>query len=200
MVLNKYRGNVDSLLNFLAKPFLKMSPNTITLISLLLAFLAGLSYYLTHISVYYLAAAFVFTFLAALFDALDGKVARIRGISSRKGDFLDHLVDRYADTFIIIGIALSPYSNPLIGLFALSGVYLTSYIGTQAQAVGVGRLYSGLLGRADRMLILFVLPIVQIFWWGYYFSVSSWVLIGFAIFGHITAFQRVLIAWKNIPS
>ncbi len=200
MVLNKYRKNVDSLLNSLAKPFLKMSPNAITLISLLLAFLAGLSYYLTHISVYWLIGAFIFTFLAALFDALDGKVARLRGISSRKGDFLDHLVDRYADTFIIIGISLSPYSNPLIGIFALSGVYLTSYIGTQAQAVGVGRLYGGLLGRADRMVILLVLPIPQLFWWGFYFSASSWVLIAFAVLGHITALQRILSAWKNIPS
>ena len=37
-----------------------------------------------------------------------------------------------------------------IGVFALTGVLMSSYLGTQAQAVGVGRYYGGILGRADR--------------------------------------------------
>ncbi len=37
-----------------------------------------------------------------------------------------------------------------IGVFALTGVLMASYLGTQAQAVGVGRYYGGLLGRSDR--------------------------------------------------
>jgi archaetidylinositol phosphate synthase len=200
MVLNKYRKNVDSLLTAISRPFMNMSPNTITLISLFISFLAGLFYYLTYITSYFLFISLIFLILASLMDAIDGKVARMRGISSKRGDFLDHLVDRYADMMIIIGISLSPYSNPLIGIFALSGVFITSYVGTQAQAVGVGRIYGGILGRADRLVILMVLPIIQFFWWGYYFSVSSWVLILFAILGHITAIQRIFYAWKSIPS
>ncbi|ADD09036.1 CDP-alcohol phosphatidyltransferase family protein [Candidatus Aciduliprofundum boonei] len=200
MVLNKYRKNVDSLLTSLSKPFMKMHPNTITLISLFISFLAAISYYLTHISSYFLFAFLAFLILASLMDAIDGKVARLRGISSNRGDFLDHLIDRYADMIIIIGISLSPYSTPLIGLFALSGVFMTSYVGTQAQAVGVGRIYGGILGRADRLVILMLLPIIQFFWWGYYFSISSWILILFAVLGHITAIQRILSAWKSIPS
>jgi len=199
MVLNKYRKNVDSLLTKLAKPFLRVKPNTVTLVSLLFAFLGGLSFYLTKFSSGYLFLAFLFILLSAFMDALDGKIARLRKLSSRRGDFLDHLVDRYADTAIIVGIALSPYSTPLFGLFALTGVYLTSYIGTQAQAVGLKRIYGGFLGRADRMLILIILPLVQYFWWGYYFSVSSWVLLLFAILGHLTALQRIWNAWRAIP-
>ena len=199
MVLNKYRKNVDSLLTKLAKPFLRVKPNTLTLLSLLFAFLGGLSFYLTKFSSGYLFLAFLFILLSAFMDALDGKIARLRKLSSRRGDFLDHLVDRYADTMIIVGIALSPYSTPLFGLFALTGVYLTSYIGTQAQAVGLKRIYGGFLGRADRMLILIILPLVQYFWWGYYFSVSSWVLLLFAILGHLTALQRIWNAWRAIP-
>lgn len=199
MVLNKYRKNVDSLLTKLAKPFLRVRPNTLTLLSLLFAFLGGLSFYLTKFSSGYLFLAFLFILLSGLMDALDGKIARLRKLSSRRGDFLDHLIDRYADTIIIVGIAISPYSTPLFGLFALTGVYLTSYIGTQAQAVGLKRIYGGLLGRADRMLILTILPLVQYFWWGYYFSISSWVLLLFAILGHLTALQRIWNAWRAIP-
>ncbi len=200
MVLNRYRGKVDSLLSAMARPFIRLHPNTLTLLSLLLAFLAGVSYYMTRSHAFYLFLAFLFTLLSALLDALDGKVARMRKIASRKGDFLDHLVDRYADTALILGISLSAYSSPLIGLFALTGVYLTSYVGTQAQAVGLRRIYGGILGRADRLVILIFLPLVQYFWWGYYFSISSWVLIFFAVLGHITAIQRIVSAWRAIPS
>jgi len=200
MVLNNYRGRVDGLLTKISKPFMRMNPNTITLISLLISFLAALSYYLTWYSSYLLFLSFLFILLASMMDAIDGKVARMRGISSPRGDFLDHLIDRYADMLIIIGIALSPYSSPLIGLFALSGVFMTSYVGTQAQAVGLKRLYGGILGRADRLVILMLLPIVQFFWWGYLLSISSWVLLFFAVLGHITALQRIFYAWKAIPS
>ena len=199
MVLNKYRGNVDGLLTKISKPFMRIHPNSITLISLIFAFLAGFSLYLTNWSPYFLFLTSLFIILAALLDAIDGKVARLKHISSPRGDFLDHLVDRYADMFIIIGIGFSAYSTPLFALLALSGVFMTSYIGTQAQAVGLKRLYGGLLGRADRLVILIFLPIVQFFWWGYYFSVSTWVLILFAILGHFTALQRIYYAWKTIP-
>ncbi len=199
MVLNKYRKNVDGLLTRISKPFTRMHPNTITLISLLFAFLAGFSFYLTNVTSYFLFLAFLFIILAALLDAIDGKVARLKHISSPRGDFLDHLIDRYADMFIIIGIGFSAYSTPLFALLALSGVFMTSYVGTQAQAVGLKRLYGGLLGRADRLIILILLPLIQFFWWGYYFSVSTWVLILFAFLGHLTALQRIYYAWKSIP-
>ena len=199
MVLNKYRSTVDGILTKLAKPFMRIHPNTITLVSLFFAFLAGFSFYLTYITPSFLFLAFASIIIAALLDAIDGKVARIKHISSPRGDFLDHLVDRYADMFIIIGIGFSIYSTPLFALLALSGVFMTSYVGTQAQAVGLKRLYGGLMGRADRLVILIILPILQFFWWGYYFSVSTWVLILFAVLGHFTAIQRTFYAWKAIP-
>jgi len=199
MVLNKYRSAVDGILTKLAKPFMRVHPNTITLVSLFFAFLAGFSFYLTYITPSFLFLAFASIIIAALLDAIDGKVARIKHISSPRGDFLDHLVDRYADMFIIIGIGFSIYSTPLFALLALSGVFMTSYVGTQAQAVGLKRLYGGLMGRADRLVILIILPILQFFWWGYYFSVSTWVLILFAVLGHFTAIQRTFYAWKAIP-
>ncbi len=195
MVLNRYRKNADSVLTKLAKPFTKIHPNTLTLISLIFAFAGGLFYYMS-----FLWAAFGAIVMASLFDALDGKVARMRGIASKKGDFLDHLVDRYADMFIIIGIALSPYSKPIYGLLALSGVFMTSYVGTQSQAVGAKRDYGGVLGRADRMVILMILPVIQYLWWGYIFSASTWVLFIFAILGHLTAVQRILRVWKHLSS
>ena len=83
-------------------------------------------------------------------------------IEGPKGDFLDHVVDRYADIFIITGIIGGGNSGWLIGIFALTGVLMSSYLGTQAQAVGVGRYYGGLLGRADRLLLIMVAGILTL--------------------------------------
>ena len=193
MVLNNYRNNVDFLLTAISKPFKKINPNMITAISLLIAGLAGICYYLN-----FLPGSFVFMLLAALLDAIDGKVARMRGLASKKGDFLDHTVDRYADSFILLGIMFSSYATLWIGIFSLIGVYMTSYLGTQAQALGLGRIYGGLLGRADRLVILMLLALVQPFWWGFYFSLTDWVLIVFAVLGNITAVQRFVSAWHAL--
>ncbi len=193
MVLNKYRGNVDSILTAISKPFVKMNPNTITAISLLIALMAGLSYYFD-----FMLLSFVFILLSAMLDAIDGKVARLRNIASKKGDFLDHAIDRFADTFILLGVIFSQYATLWIGVFALVAVYLTSYLGTQAQAIGLKRIYGGILGRADRLVILMLLPIVQFFWWGYYFSVTDWVLILFAVLGGITVVQRFAAIWRAL--
>jgi len=193
MVLNRYRKNVDSLLTAISRPFMKMSPNTITAISLGVAALAGFAYYKN-----FLLVSFALMLFASLLDAVDGKVARLRGISSKRGDFLDHTVDRYADTFLLLGLMFSPYGTLWIGVFALIGVYMTSYLGTQAQALGLGRIYGGILGRADRLVIMMILALIQPFWWGFHFSLTDWVLILFAILGNVTAIQRFAAAWRAL--
>jgi phosphatidylglycerophosphate synthase len=98
--------------------------------------------------------AAVFVALNGLFDALDGKVARLSSKESKKGDFVDHVIDRYSDVFILSGIALGSFCPLWVGLMAIIGVMLASYMGTQAQALGLRREYRGILGRADRQLIV----------------------------------------------
>src|SRR3970040_1858595 len=76
--------------------------------------------------------------------------------------YLDAL-DRYADVFMLGGVAFSAmYCQLWVGTLALLGVLLTSYMGTQAQAVGQGRQYRGILGRADRLVLLFVCGLLQL--------------------------------------
>ncbi len=116
--------------------------------------------------------------------------------ASKRGDFLDHAIDRYADVFMVGGLALSSWCDVRIGLLAIVGMLLTSYMGTQAQAIGYKRDYSGLLGRADRLVLLMITPLIQHIIlhynfqmpWG--FSLLEWVLIYFAVMGNITAVQR----------
>jgi len=200
MVLENQRVNIDPILSVIAKRFLKINPNALTWISLIFAVIAGLFFYLSSPELelinYYLIGAALFIFLNGLFDAIDGKVAKLNNSASKMGDFLDHAIDRYADVFIVGGLALSPWCDTRIGLLAISGMLLTSYMGTQAQAIGYKRVYSGLLGRADRLVLLMIAPIIQHILLQYDFqmpfdlSLLEWVLIYFAVMGNITAIQR----------
>jgi archaetidylinositol phosphate synthase len=155
-------------------------------------------------------------FLAGLFDVLDGEVARATGRASVRGDFLDHVLDRYADMILVVGIALSGYVNPLLALFALVSLLLTSYMGTQAQAVGQGRLYSGLLSRADRLIVLVVATFLEFDWslpwpwapsapWAHFhlggvtFTVIDVALLYFVIAGQWTAYARARRVYRALP-
>ncbi len=202
MVLDNQRKNVDPILNSIAKLFIKINPDVLSWLSVLFAFLAGLFFYLSspdqELINFYLFGAVIFVFLNGLFDAIDGKVAKLTHKTSKRGDFLDHALDRYADVLIVGGLALSPWCRyPSIGLLAIVGMLLTSYMGTQAQAVGYKRDYSGLLGRADRLVLLMFAPIIQhilLYYSNFKLPLElyllEWVLIYFAVLGNLTAFQR----------
>ena len=205
MVLDTQRTNIDPLITAFARRFSFIEPNTITWISLIFAVLAGFFFYLStpegEPGNSFLLFASLFVFFNGFFDAIDGKVAKLTNKISSKGDFLDHALDRYSDVFMVGGLALSGWCDAKVGLLAIVGMLLTSYMGTQSQAVGYNRDYRGLLGRADRLVLLMVFPIVQHVFVGYEFpygiSVLEWVLIYFAVVGNITALQRFyrIIRW-----
>jgi archaetidylinositol phosphate synthase len=169
------------------------------------AFLAGL--FFTWEPEHFLLLAAAMVGLNGLLDALDGKVARLVAKESKRGDFVDHVIDRYADVFILAGIALSPYCSLFTGLFAVIGVMLASYMGTQAQALGLRREYRGILGRADRLVLLIIVPIVQYILMSadasfatdlYGYSLIGWMMMYFGLAGNITAIQRAHMIWKSL--
>ena len=146
--------------------------------------------------------------LNALLDALDGKVAKATGRASARGDFLDHVLDRYADVFVLGGIAFSPYCPPSLGFLAVVGVLLTSYVGTQAQALGLGRHYGGVLGRADRLVILIAALALRaaadpagrvlLGFGAASFTVLGWAIAAIAVLAHFTAVQRAAGIWRRL--
>jgi len=101
--------------------------------------------------------AVVLVLVAGLFDALDGALARHQGTDGPYGDFLDHTIDRVVDVGLIIAIGYNAafVIDPLAGWAAALLTLLGSYMGTQAQSVGLGRLYGG-FSRADRLVVTLV--------------------------------------------
>jgi archaetidylinositol phosphate synthase len=179
-----------------------VEPNTLTWIAFMFAILAGIFFYLDDIRLLLLAVFCIF--FNALLDALDGKIAKITGKVSKRGDFLDHVLDRYADVFIIGGIMLSSHCHWFIGLLGLLGVIFASYMGTQAQALGCKRDYGGILGRADRLVILILVSLIQILAYLaadgriWIFTPLEYAMIWFAIAGQITAIQRGVRTWEKL--
>ncbi|MGA3022422.1 MAG: CDP-alcohol phosphatidyltransferase family protein [Thermoplasmata archaeon] len=217
MVLESYRAKVQPYVARLARPFLGWSPGNVSLLALLCAVAAGgVALLVRWTTPYLFLAVAVLVFLAGLFDVLDGEVARRTARASVRGDFVDHVYDRYADVAILLGIALSTFANPFLGLLALVSLLLTSYMGTQAQAVGQGRLYAGLLSRADRLIVLAVAAFLEFDWsvpwpwitaqsWsrfhvgGVEFTVIDVALAYFVIAGQWTAVSRALRVYRALP-
>ncbi len=207
MVLDTQRDKVDFALTPVAKKLIRVNPNYISWVALILALVAGIVLYFSFSYLWLLLLGAIIVIMSGYLDALDGKVAKLAGKASRRGDYLDHVFDRYADVLMIGGVAVSGWCNPYLGMVALIGVLLTSYMGTQAQAVGAPRLYSGLLGRADRVVLLTLFPIIQFVmssFTGYgilyvgEFGIS-WLeimMLYFAIIGNFTAIQRAITTWK----
>lgn len=176
-----------------------ISPNQMSFISLLFAVMSAAFYYLSSQNPLLLYVAALMVLLNAAFDAIDGALARRTGQAEPRGDFLDHIIDRYADMLILMGIIMAGYVSYFWGLIAVIGVLLTSYVGTQAQALHMGRYYGGVMGRADRlsMIILATVinavypePIAKI-------QILGWTVIAIAIMSQITALQRVVYVWKR---
>ncbi len=197
MTLDQYRSHVKVYFDPLVAVAIRcrLTPNFFTIAALLASMAAGLLFFLRME-----AWAIVAVALNAFCDAMDGAVAREMKAQSKRGDFLDHAVDRYADIFIITGIFAGGLVPWQIGVFALTGVLMSSYLGTQAQAVGVGRYYGGILGRADRLVMIMVVGIIDVLVPVTLFDLSllGWMLVLFGFFGNITAFQRFAYVWAKV--
>ena len=133
-----------------------VAPNTITTVGTLCSMSAGVLY----------AAGWIHTGgwlmgLTALFDVVDGTVARRSGRSTVFGAFYDSTLDRVADGFVLGGFAVFFAQRPggwaltmvVVSVLGLIGSYLTSYTRARADALGVDA-SGGVLQRPERVVLL----------------------------------------------
>lgn len=178
---------------------LGLTPNGVSLIAFAVAVAGAGAFVLAGEEPLYYVAGGLLIGLSGWLDLVDGALARKLDVASAKGDLLDHVLDRYADIVMIAGLAAG-IERYAIGLAAVTGVLMTSYLGTQIQAVGLGREYGGLIGRADRMVLIGLAAGATA---AYPDSIESltivgWLLVFFAIVGHLTALQRFWGAWSDV--
>lgn len=178
-----------------------LSPNAITTLSVVTAAGGGYALVLGGSDPSWYAVAAALVLVTGFFDVLDGALARATDAASDAGDFLDHVLDRYGDVLILGGLALGVEQYEL-GMVALTGVLLTAYLGTQAEALGLERIYGGLLGRADILLLVGVVVAVATVINPVRFGLSlvEWTLAFLAVFTHVTAGQRFVWCWRALTA
>jgi phosphatidylglycerophosphate synthase len=159
MVTSQLRGPFTKLMNpvytFLAK--LGIHPNTITIVGLGVAIVAGWAF----ASGEYLVAA-VAIWLSGVLDVLDGGVARVGGYASDEGAFLDSVADRLGESAIYIGVVLgfTDLYHQLLGLGLLVVSYSVSYLRARGEGLGVSLVGIGVMERAERMTALFLAAVL----------------------------------------
>jgi archaetidylinositol phosphate synthase len=193
-MLTRLKQRVQSLLAAEAKMLhdFGMTPNQISALGIILAFLAGIVYWTWQYNRLFLIIAPVLFLLSGLCDALDGAVARLHGKTTVFGGFLDSLLDRYADAFILVAIIVSGLCNVFWGTVALVGSLLVSYARARAEAAGTKMETIGLAERAERVIILAAASFVAFFW----LDALDWSIIILAVLTNLTVLQRAIYFYR----
>ncbi len=89
-------------------------------------------------------------------DFLDGRLARASGTSSKAGAALDSVLDRYADSAILVGLAWYYRSSwvLLVTLLAIVGTLMVPYVRARGEGLGMSLKEVGLMQRPERVVYL----------------------------------------------
>ena len=175
----------------------RVSPNVLTTVGTLFTVAGGVAFATGHIR----TAGWIVG-LTAIFDVLDGTVARRTGQATVFGAFYDSTLDRVADGALLGGIAwyfaTDPvyHSLPMLGvtLFGIVGTFLVSYARARAEGLGLDAKV-GVMQRAERVVLI---SAPQAF---FGLALNGWVfaavVILLAVTAWITVVQRVLFVRRT---
>ncbi len=200
MFSRRIQQRVRRLVILIIQPLARLgvTPNTLTVLGLLLSILTALV-----IAQGFLLAGGLLVLFAGIFDMFDGALARVRNTATTFGAFLDSTLDRYSESIILFGLLYYVLQRPglhdpfwpslyeqswMITLIYIAAVgsLMVSY--TKARAEGLGlECKTGLLVRPERVVILAI---------GLLTGTVLWALVLLAIFSHVTAIERIVYIWR----
>jgi len=192
MIGNKIGHQLDPFLyKVLSKVFGERgNPNSFTLMGFLATLIASI-----FILKEFWVAAGLMILLSGLFDLFDGVVARKLGKVTAFGGFLDSVLDRYSDLFLLLAFIIHYLRKGTPGLVILTffvsiGTVLIPYIRARAEAIQIP-CNIGLMERAERIILLSVGTLFQ------WMEPILWIL---AILTHFTVLHRIYYVWKKLRS
>jgi CDP-diacylglycerol--glycerol-3-phosphate 3-phosphatidyltransferase len=173
---------------------LHLTPNTITVIGLLITLVASV---LVANGMLLVGAAILTA--GSLLDAVDGALARAQGGGTAFGSFLDSTLDRASEAILFIGIGAWLLANladptwPVLALMvALAGSFLVSYSHARAQGIGLAA-NVGLAPRTERLVL--VIAGVALAGLGFTIGLIGAVVI-LATLTVVTVLQRIRHVWR----
>jgi CDP-diacylglycerol--glycerol-3-phosphate 3-phosphatidyltransferase len=165
----------------------KISPNALTLIGLLINI--GAAVLLARGQ--FFAAGWVITG-AAIFDMVDGRVARETNQVTRFGGFFDSVLDRYSDLGLLMGL-LVYYANinrpfyVVLTAIVMTASVMISYTRARSENT-IPKCKVGFMERPERIVLFMI---------GAFFNRIPAVLWFIAVIGNITVVQRMVFTYQE---
>ena len=135
--------------------------------------------------------------LSSIVDGVDGSIARLKGMTSAFGGFLDSMLDRYVDILIILGLTLWSVSHEtypgiwLAGFCAMAGTIIISYSRARVDSSHRNVFDTGVQSLASRDIRLFLIMLGAITGQGYF------CLITIAALTNLVAFCRLICMYRH---
>jgi CDP-diacylglycerol--glycerol-3-phosphate 3-phosphatidyltransferase len=177
---------VDPIIDLIVK--LNVHPNHFTVLGLFISFI-GAIFYAKHD--YRLGGVFIL--LGGICDIIDGKVARRTNQSTKFGALFDSSLDRYAELFMFLGVAIyfvqihHDFTSVMV-VIALGGSMMVSYVRARAEGLGYD-CKIGIMQRPERIVYIGFASIIHT----YALELIVWMI---AILANFTAIQRIYYVWK----
>jgi CDP-diacylglycerol--glycerol-3-phosphate 3-phosphatidyltransferase len=175
-----FKGVLDPIGAFFNR--LGIYPNTMTILGLVGNIIGAALIALGHMTI-----GGIIVLVMGIIDTLDGTMARLRGMPSEFGAFVDSVTDSYSELVIFGGLLYfflnkGDWLSVLAIYMAASGAVLVSYVRARAASLGMDTKV-GFLSRFERYLVLAPSLIINIP------MVGVWII---AIFANFTAIQRII--------
>lgn len=168
---------------------LGVTPNFITMCSLVFGLLTGIELARNH-----LWTGLLFGYFMAFSDIIDGQLAKEHGLTTRFGGILDSTIDRYNEFFILAGLGtrfyfLGEHVWVLVCAIIFANSMAISYVKACAEAEGLD-CNVGRLQRPERLTIIGIAVIFE--------ALLMKPLLAFLAIGTVfTVFRRVLYVKKQ---
>ncbi len=178
----------------------KITPNQMTWVAFGIALLSFVSFVLGNNII-----AGLLVQLSSIFDGIDGSLARLKGMTSEFGGFLDSVLDRYADILIVLGLTLWSLSHEtysgiwLAGMLAITGIICISYTRARINPDHRHLFDTGFKSLASRDIRLFLIMLGAVFGQAYFCLVIIAVLTNLVVFYRLIYMYRYLGQKVNQP-
>src|SRR6266403_592379 len=165
----------------------KIHPNVLTFIGLVINIVAAVLLAAGQ----FRAAGFVILG-AAIFDMVDGRVARETNQVTRFGGFFDSVLDRYSDLALLMGLlvyyaTINRFGYIVLTAIVMTGSVMVSYTRARAENT-IPKCKVGFLERPERVVLLII---------GGLFDRMAPVLWVLAILTNLTVIHRMIYTWQE---
>ena len=190
MIGNKVGRRLDPYINYILKKTLGNhgNPNLFTLSGFVATLVAS---FLIIKGFWFWAGLAII--LSGLFDLFDGVVARNLGKVTPFGGFLDSVIDRYSDLFLLTALLIyylrkEDANMVILTSFVSIGTAIIPYARARAEAAQIS-CNAGLMERAERIILLAAGALLQ------WMNPILWVL---AILTHFTVLERIYYVYRKL--